>query len=388
MAADVVRLPDTASRQALIAEAVRREWPDLLPTRLIVGDDETAPRRLEAERRQRLENAAMEQAFALNRRAIDPALRMRPAFLRILISTYNRREFVVKNARWLVDKAFAINDPSVELMIIDGGSTDQTINALLGLQEPRLQLGECPTNVGMLAGFREAAVRPGAEYIWIIGDDDYLVPEQVQAVVAQLRANRGISFGFVNFSVYHRQTLGPSDTPARLIASAAPVGTNPTPSGVIKVRQAAEQTDNLFTAIYTIIWRADLLSAAYEHSFTGQPFIDLTEAIPCTDFILRRYGECDAYWHAPPAIAANAFNSWRRHRPRWHGAVMPMAFALARDAGVDRRLLQQWAGLHWTLLDEALEIAREDGFDPKLYASDEALAEAVFRRPLPSAVTP
>jgi hypothetical protein len=62
---------------------------------------------------------------------------------------------------------------------------------------------------------------------------------------------------------------------------------------------------------------------------------------------------------------------------------MPMAFALARDAGVDPGRLQAWADLHWTLLEEALEIARADGLDPKLHPEDEALAEAVFRRALP-----
>jgi hypothetical protein len=174
----------------------------------------------------------------------------------------------------------------------------------------------------------------------------------------------------------------------RLAVEATPVGGSVTPSGSVKVRQAAEQTDNLFTAIYTIVWRADLLSAAYEQAFDGPPFHDLTQAIPCTEYILGQYGECDAYWHSGIGVVGNAHNSWSRHRPRWHGAVMPLAFALARDAGVDPRRLQTWADMHRRLLKEALSIASAGGFAPGLGPGDEPLAQSVFRAGAPTLEAP
>jgi hypothetical protein len=145
------------------------------------------------------------------------------------------------------------------------------------------------------------------------------------------------------------------------------------------VRDIAAQTDNLFTAIYTIVWRADLLSAAYEHAFDGPPFGDLIQAIPCTDFILRRYGECEAYWQAASGVVGNAHNSWSRHRPRWHGVIMPEAFQLAREAGVDPVRLQSWARTHRGLLDEALALAGPDYKGPVLDARGADLARRVFR---------
>ncbi len=383
--ADIVRLPDETSRESFIAEARRQAWPALLPTPVLAEEGDAPLARLQGERGVRRDLSLIEQSYARNRAAIDPAFKNRPVFLRILISTFNRREFVTRNARWLLDTVMPADDGSIELMIVDGASEDQTMDMLLRLHDSRLRLDESAAGIGMLGGIRDAAHAPGAEYIWVVGDDDYLVPGQLPKIVKALKANPGIPFAFTNFCVYHRQALGSADTPERLIAEALPIAQGVAPSGVMKVRQAAEQTDNLFTAIYSIVWRADLLSTAFEHSFTGEPFADMTQAIPCTEFVLRRYAECDAYWHAEPAIAGNAHNNWRRHRPRWHGAVMPMAFALAREVGVDPKLLQTWADMHMNLLREALEIAREDGSDPRLRAQDDALAQAVFRQPLPTA---
>jgi glycosyltransferase involved in cell wall biosynthesis len=270
-------------------------------------------------------------------------------------------------------------DLPVELMIVDGGSTDGTVEELLKIRDGRLKIIESPVNVGMLAGIREAARIPGAEYVWLVGDDDFIQPQGFVDIVKALKARVGSPFAFTNFAVYHRQVPAPADMVARLTLESRPVAEQTAPSGWLKVRQAAEQTDNLFTAIYTIVWRADLLSAAYEHAFDGPAFQNLTEAIPCSEFILGHYGECDAYWHAGTGVVGNAHNSWSHHRARWHGAIMPMAFALARDAGVDPRRLQGWADLHLDLLKEALDMSSANGWPVRLGATDLPLAQSTFR---------
>ena len=389
--ADIVLFPQGEGRSAFIAQARETGWPGLLPTRLMTqtsGDAtlaEHARQGLAQERMARSRLAEIERVYARARQTAPAQFKTRPAFLRILISTFNRRDFVVMNVQWILKAILDKDDPSVELVVVDGGSTDGTLEALDSIRDARLQIMESPTNVGMLAGLREAARRPGAEYIWLVGDDDLIRPEGIREMLMGLRVNRGVGFGFTNFSVYHRSALSPADRAAHLIVESHSVAPIVAPSGTMTVRQAAEQTDNLFTAIYAIVWRADLLSTAYEHAFDGEPFADLTEAIPCTQFILGRYAECEAYWHGGLGIAGNAHNSWSRHRPRWHGAIMPQAFALARDAGVDPVLLQTWANRHRGLLDEALEISRSKGDSVRLGPADRALAEAVFRDGLPEA---
>jgi glycosyltransferase involved in cell wall biosynthesis len=382
---DIVLFADAESRTAFIEEAQRRRWPALLPTRLLDGEPGDAIAILAKQKYARSKLAVSEQVYAKARQAIPTNFKTRPVFLRVLISTFNRRDFVVLNVKWILKSILSLADFPVELVVVDGGSSDGTVDALFTISDARLRIIECPVNVGMLAGIREAARLPGAEYVWLVGDDDFIRPGGFRAIMQGLRANLGLGFAFTNFSVYHRAVLTPMDMAYSLIMESTPVTQTVAPSGVLKVSQAAEQTDNLFTAIYTIVWRADLLSAAYEHAFDDVPFADLTEAIPCTEYIIGRYGGCEAFWHGGLGVAGNAHNSWSHNRPRWHGAVMPMALSLARDAGVDPVLLQAWADVHLRLLHEALEIAEKNGHAPRLTQADLALAQSVFRGGLPAA---
>ncbi len=377
--ADVIAFPDSKGRTAFIDDAARRGWPELLPGRMPLGDPTRDVRAVRSERDERERIAGVERAYARGRAAIPRAFATRPVFLRLLISTFNRRDFVVANVRWLLKEILGPASEGVDLVVVDGGSTDGTVKALRDIGDPRVAIVQSPVNVGMLAGWREASHLMGAEYVWVIGDDDFIRPEGFRAVLAGLKANVGVPLAFTALSVYHRAALNPADRAADLIAESRRVGEGSAPDGLITVREAAEQNDNLFTAIYLIIWRADVLAAAYDHAFDQPAFSDLVEAIPCTDLILRRFADCDCWWRSEPAIAGNAHNSWARWRPRWHGVVMPMAFALAREVGLDRVKLQQWANLHLTLFREALEIARERGDDPGLSPAQLELAHRLFR---------
>jgi glycosyltransferase involved in cell wall biosynthesis len=378
--ADIARFDSPQDIERFIAEAAERKWPALLPPALVGDAAREAADVLGRQRSRRRSIADTERAFAKARQYIQPGSNTRPIFLRVLISTYNRADFVVANVRWILNKILGLADVPVELVVVDGGSTDGTVERLYQIYDNRFRIIECPTNVGMLAGLREAARAPGAEYIWLIGDDDFLDPKGFRDMLGSLKKNAGAPFAFTNFSVYHRAALAPTDTVSRLILEGRPVAEAVAASDVLSVRQVAEQTDNLFTAIYTIVWRADLLSAAYEHAFDGAPFDDLTESIPCTEFILRDYADCDCVWRASSTtIVGNAHNSWSRQRPRWHAVIMPLALALAREAGVDAARLQSWADTHLGLLDEALAIADHQGWTVELGDKYAELARRVFR---------
>jgi len=357
----VMSFANATARTRFIETTDRSVEPRLLPSRLAIGqaeaDDMAATLAAETARRARI--AATEAAYRTACIATARDQPLRPIFLRMLISTYNRREFVTANVQWLLKSVLPATDVTIDLVVVDGGSTDGTVKALSDIVDPRFTLVESPANVGMLGGWRESARLRDALYVWVVGDDDYIRPKEFGAIVKSLQENVGVPLAAVNFGVYHRAVWNPGDQVEQLLAEANPMSASPAPSGLIPTARAAEQHDNLFTAIYTIIWRADVLSATYDHAFDGLPFSNMIEAIPCTEAILGEYGACDILWWGPPALAGNAHNSWSHHRPRWHGLVMPQAFALARDVGVDPVLLQTWADLHLDLFREALAIARD-----------------------------
>jgi glycosyltransferase involved in cell wall biosynthesis len=378
----VLAFENAAARTRFVETTDRSVEPRLLPSRLAIGQAEAArmAATLAAATARRARIASTEAAYRVACQATAREHPLRPIFLRMLISTYNRRDFVTANVQWLLKSVLPATDVTIDLVVVDGGSTDGTVQALGDIVDPRFTLVQSPANVGMLGGWRESAKLRDAYYIWVVGDDDYIRPKEFTGIVKALQANVGVPLAAVNFGVYHRAAWNPGDQVEQLLAEAHPMAAAPAPSGLIATARAAEQHDNLFTAIYSIVWRADVLSATYDHAFDGPPFSNMIEAIPCTEAILGEYGACDILWWGPPALASNAHNSWSHHRPRWHGVVMPQAFALARDVGVDPVLLQKWADLHLDLFREALAIARDRDTPYGLTPAMLELAHIHFRR--------
>lgn len=378
--ADVVRLTQAGQADAVVEAARAAEAPALLPHRLLTGADAAAAvAELDAFRRRLSGVARVERAYGHASRAFASGWVARPVFLRIVISTYNRRPFVVRNVAWLLERVIRART-DIELVVVDNASTDGTAEALDAFRGKPVRVIVNPANVGMLGNMRVCAQLTGAEYVWLIGDDDFIVPGEVDALVAALTANFGVPLAYLNFGVYQREALGPADTPQALQAERYELAPNAVASGVVPVNVAAAQHDNLFTAIYINVWRADVLAAAYDHPFEGRPFGDLVESIPCTKTILESFGEADCWWHKPVTIVGNGHNSWSRHRPRWHALLMPQALHLARDAGVDPAVLRGWTERHAALFEEAREIAAQAGRSLELAPEDYALSWPSFRR--------
>ncbi len=381
--ADVVLCSSSSVMDAVIEAAEHASSP-MLPSRWHMATERAAARQsalqLSAYRGRLQRIADAEKRSLATWRAFDRQIAgSSKPLLRIVVTTYNRREFVQENVRWLTK--ITKGRPGVELMVVDNASTDGTAEALRAEFGEKLNLLVNPANVGMLGNIRVCSQQFGAPYVWVIGDDDFIVAERLDSIIASLRAHAGVPIAAINFAVYHRERLGPTDRAESLIAEQVPLAPDPAPSGVVPLTVAASQHDNLFTAIYGVIWRHDVLSAAYDHPFRGQPFESLIESIPCTKTLLESFAACDVLWIHPVGIVGNAHNSWTRHRPRWHGRLMADALALASDAGVDRQRLAGWARLQAELYEEAVTIARRDGLSLNMSnPEDFSLSWPIFRR--------
>jgi hypothetical protein len=156
----------------------------------------------------------------------------------------------------------------------------------------------------------------------------------------------------------------------------------PSPSGFYTVARIAEEHDNLFTAVYPIVFRSDLLAACFNYPFDRKPFIDLVEAVPTTKMLLESYASTQAYWCANVGIVGNLNNSWSVHRPRWHGVLMPQVLRLARAVGVDAIKLQEWSTLQLDLFREAERLARARNVSLDFSAQELEVSRLVFRQPI------
>lgn len=362
--ADIVVCSDALTPQTLVNLASHHEFDELLPADIVTGDlaleaGLDAAVRISRQRQtahqmasdHRMQSSLMSQL----RCQLETLVRERE--LAIVISTFNRADFVERNAEWVLAQIDEDNLP-VHCVVVDNASTDDSYVRLQRfVGHPKFTLIQNANNTGMLGNLRVCAAGLHASYIWLTGDDDFIVPGAIQRTLSVIREHPGLPLLIHNFGVYHREKFGLSDTPEQFLKEIIRLAPTPRPDGVRRINEIADEHDNLFTAIYPIVFRSDVLSACFNYPFDGVPFSNLTESVPTTKIILGAYRYCDAYWFAEPGIVGNAHNSWSRHRPRWHLVLMPLVFQLARDAGVDPRKVWLWTKVHKRLFDEAMGIS-------------------------------
>lgn len=120
--------------------------------------------------------------------------------LTIAIPTFSRALYL----RELLSCLFVelSNQPSVELLISDNASTDNTAEVIgefqnLGMTIEYLRNGE---NIGPDPNFRQCFEKAKGKFVWILGDDDLLVPGAVAKIVFLLKKG---DFSLVFVSPYH-----------------------------------------------------------------------------------------------------------------------------------------------------------------------------------------
>jgi abequosyltransferase len=104
--------------------------------------------------------------------------------LSICIATLNRAAFIAQS----LDAILAQLTPDVELVIVDGASTDGTAELLAGYvhHNPGIVYRRESENLGVDRDFDKAVHYAGGDYCWLMSDDDLLVPGAVETVLSQL----------------------------------------------------------------------------------------------------------------------------------------------------------------------------------------------------------
>lgn len=303
--------------------------------------------------------------------------------LAIVISTYNRAAFCELNVGWLLD-VIKKHGSSVQLVVVDNASTDDTVERLAAFQRNRnFTLVVNPSNTGMLGNLHVCSTLQTARHVWFIGDDDYIHRSTVQSVLRLLDANPRIPLISTNFAVYYRKAVVDGDSPARYLREGHNMAPRAPKSGPMEIIRLAEFHDNVFTAIYPLVVRSDLAAACFNYMFDGEPFGDLVESVPTTKFVLEFLARCEGYWLSKPGITGNAHNSWTRFRPRWHSVLVPNFLQLARDSGLSPEVGWRWLNVHGRLLKEALATAEEAGVDVNVTEAEGAMASWLLRDSFP-----
>jgi len=268
------------------------------------------------------------------------AVPVRPR-LSVCISTYNRAgwlEVALRNWTRLHPQPL----PGVELLVCDNASTDDTA-AVVKRHAGRGDLvsHRNAVNVGMLGNLRETAERARGDHVWIVGDDDLVMPGCVERILAVLQRHPRLPLVYLNYAFTRLDEPEKIGDFASFFAGSRPI----VPAEADRfgpIRTICARNENFFTAIYTCVFRRDHALRAYSRDTRGRPFSSLATCVPTTCHVLEEMMDQPGCWIGQPQIVVNMNVSWSRYAPLWILERIPEIYDVAERRGAAPAEVDRW----------------------------------------------
>jgi glycosyltransferase involved in cell wall biosynthesis len=124
----------------------------------------------------------------------------RPARVTVCIPTYNRSAYL----REAIESVRAQTYQDFSIHVSDNASTDDTADVVASFADPRISYVRLPRNVGWLGNFNSSLQDAKGEYAVVLGDDDALLPDFLEATVAVLDAHPRVGMAHTAFDLVDR----------------------------------------------------------------------------------------------------------------------------------------------------------------------------------------
>jgi glycosyltransferase involved in cell wall biosynthesis len=142
----------------------------------------------------------------------DPAPRARP-LVSVILPCFNTRDYIAE----AIDSVLSQDYPNKELIVVDDGSTDGTLDVVRGYGD-RIRLLQCER--GGPAAARNAGIAAArGEYLAFNDSDDVWLPGRLTAQVADLEAHPDIAANYVDIIWWFRGEDGDFHAPELAQAS-------------------------------------------------------------------------------------------------------------------------------------------------------------------------
>lgn len=108
----------------------------------------------------------------------------------VVIATYNRARYIRESVESVLNQTFA----DLEVLVVDDGSTDETLEVLGGIDDDRLRVIH-KGNGGVASARNEAAKQAHGHFIVVHDDDDIMLPDRIESQLTSLTGNKAGSYG-------------------------------------------------------------------------------------------------------------------------------------------------------------------------------------------------
>ena len=131
---------------------------------------------------------------ALSTKAERPKLTPTRA-VSVCLPTYNGADYIEEALRSILNQTYQ----DFELLIVDDGSTDTTLDIVQSFSDPRIQVHRNPERLGIPANWNRCLELAGGEFVCIFHQDDVMLPENLECKIQLLSADETV--GFVHSAV-------------------------------------------------------------------------------------------------------------------------------------------------------------------------------------------
>ena len=118
--------------------------------------------------------------------------------LSICIPTYNRASYLI-NCLQSIIKSNLNSNYDIQVCISDNHSTDNTENIIKNAQsELNIKYSRNNSNLGIARNFLKVVSMADGDFVWIIGDDDLLLPYSIERLCKLISDHPDVDFFYVN----------------------------------------------------------------------------------------------------------------------------------------------------------------------------------------------
>jgi len=259
--------------------------------------------------------------------------------LTIAISTYNRVAKLKNTLAYHLSGLAKFEHLEIDFLIVDNCSTDTTWTYLnsVNFNDQKIKIYRNDFNVGMLGNLAIVSSLARSEFIWILGDDDYINFEYLDQIynsltkdVTYLNYSSTIDLGLErpiessSFTKYRTQDPRVGKT------------------GVYELSQVATANNNLFTSIYSLITKTSVAIEIFSNVPSSKYFSNLNSCVPTVNYLLTLPSTTEVFWHAEECVLVDLNVSWMEFAPWWILERIPEIAVSWIERGADKSQMSEF----------------------------------------------
>ncbi len=261
--------------------------------------------------------------------------------LSICISTYNRAPWLKVSLRNL-ERLIGEGEDGIEVVVCDNASTDNTSEIVKPyLSRKDFHYHRNKVNVGMLGNLSVTANKARGKYVWILGDDDLVLPGAIERILHTIKRNKDLALVYLNYSYTREDAPDSVENLDSFLQKGIPI-VAPEEDFYGSVAECSVRSENFFTAIYCLVFRRDHAIKAYSQNTDGRPFSTMLTCIPTTYHVLNEMMDLPAAWIGEPQVVINMNVSWLKYASLWILERFPEVYDRAEIMGADPKSVDKW----------------------------------------------